>query len=136
MEQYLTDSFNPKKLLQELKNKNTEFYFAFNKKNLIGYIKLNESTAQTDIYDKASIVLERIYILKQFQGRGLGNYLLKKTIELAREKNKKYLWLGVWEKNKEAIKFYEKNGFKKFAEHDFYMGNERQNDYLYRVDII
>ena len=135
MEQYLNDAFNPKKLLQELKNKNTEFCFVYEDKTIVGYLKLNEFTAQNDINDDTSMELERIYIIKKFQGKGLGKSLLEKSVELAKQKNKKFLWLGVWKKNKKAIKFYDKNGFKKYAEHDFYMAGERQNDLLFRIQI-
>jgi len=135
MDQYLNDAFHPRKLLQELTNKNTKFYFLYADETIVGYIKLNELSAQSDIKDETSIELERIYVIKKYQGKGLGEFLLKKSIEFAREKSKKYLWLGVWKKNKKAIKFYEKNGFKKFAEHDFYMGDERQNNFLFRIQI-
>jgi ribosomal protein S18 acetylase RimI-like enzyme len=40
------------------------------------------------------------------------------------------LWLGVWEKNEPAIRFYEKNGFKKFSKHIFKLGNDEQTDLL------
>jgi len=135
MEKYLNDAFDQKKLLNELNNQNTVFYFVYKDNIIAGYIKLNEFNAQNNIYGDDSMELERIYVKKEFKGKGLGKYLLKKSTEFAKEKNKTFLWVGVWEKNKEAIEFYGKNGFRKFGERDFYMGDERQNDYLMRIEI-
>lgn len=57
-------------------------------------------------------------------------YLLNKAIEIAMEFNKKKIWLGVWEKNENAIAFYEKMGFVQTGSHSFYMGNEEQVDFI------
>ena len=50
--------------------------------------------------------------------------------KIAHDKNKKKMWLGVWEKNYNAQKFYEKDGFKRFSEHTFVVGNDKQTDYI------
>ena len=41
MNEYLKLNMNSCKLLNELKNPNTEFYFVYNKSSLLGYLKLN-----------------------------------------------------------------------------------------------
>ena len=74
MDKYLKDAFNRKKLMRELTNENTEFYFLINGKTVIGYIKLNEFNAQNEIKNEDSLELERIYVIKEFQGKGLGNF--------------------------------------------------------------
>ena len=76
-----------------------------------GYIKLNEYKAQTDIYDPRSLEIERIYVTKEFQGKGLGSALMNKAIDIAVTRKKSYVWLGVWERNHKAILFYKKKGF-------------------------
>ncbi|MEC0789915.1 GNAT family N-acetyltransferase, partial [Bacillus haynesii] len=54
---------------------------------------------------------------------GLGKYLFNKAVEIAKERNKKKIWLGVWEKNENAIAFYKKMGFVQTGAHSFYMGD-------------
>jgi len=49
----------------------------------------------------------------------------------AKELNKQTIWLGVWEKNVNAIAFYKKYGFKKVDAHSFYMGDEEQIDWIF-----
>jgi ribosomal protein S18 acetylase RimI-like enzyme len=39
---------------------------------------------------------------------------MNRCIEIAKEKDRAYIWLGVWEKNDKAIRFYERFGFKRF----------------------
>ena len=45
------------------------------------------------------------------------------------------VWLGVWEKNFKAIRFYKKYGFKKFGQHNFLLRNDLQTDYLFEIDV-
>jgi ribosomal protein S18 acetylase RimI-like enzyme len=130
IDSYLQEAFNKKKLLAELNNKNSLFYFLYAENELAGYLKINDAPAQSDINDTDSIEMERIYIKKTFKGKGLGKKLVKFSLQLAKEMKKNYVWLGVWEKNIDAISFYKKMGFKKAGRHSFRMGNELQNDLI------
>ena len=56
--------------------------------------------------------------------------MMDEAIKLANEKNKNKIWLGVWEKNMNAIAFYKKAGFEKTGSHSFFMGKEEQIDLL------
>jgi hypothetical protein len=47
---------------------------------------------------------------------------MEKCLAIANEKNKKTVWLGVWESNKRAIEFYTRWGFEKFSDHIFPLG--------------
>ncbi|AWX44609.1 putative N-acetyltransferase in pepI 3'region [Flagellimonas maritima] len=132
---YVESAFNREKLLQELSNKYSRFYFVFDEKLLVGYFKINQSKAQTDIRDIKSIELERIYVIEKYQGKSVGTWILKTVLELAKKDNKEYVWLGVWEHNKSAIRFYQKHGFRKFGTHTFFVGTDKQTDWLLRLDL-
>lgn len=136
MEAYLEGAFNADRLTKELNDKNSEFFFLYYNNQLAGYLKLNETPSQTDINDSESLEIERIYVCGEFQGAGLGRFLMDKAIEKAVERNKKYAWLGVWEKNEKAIRFYKKNGFYEIGTHTFVMGEDAQTDYVMRKDLI
>lgn len=73
--------------------------------------------------------LSAFIFVNLFKRLGLGKHLITKAIELAEEAEKETVWLGVWEHNHPAQKFYQSLGFVKTDEHDFYMGNERHTDY-------
>ena len=135
MQKYLDENLNLERLKSELENPDSEFYFIENKNKNLGYLKLNFGNAQTENFKKNYLEIERIYILKDFLGQKIGKILLNKAIEIGKKKKLEFLWLGVWEENHRAIKFYEKNGFKVFGKHKFVLGKDVQTDLLMKLNI-
>ena len=135
MTAYLAQAYNRSKLLGELKDARMQFYFLHADGRPAGYLKQNEAPSQTDINDRASLEIERIYICAALQGKGLGKYLMEQAIGMARERGKQYVWLGVWERNEKAIRFYRRNGFYTMGTHEFIMGDDRQTDHIMRRDL-
>ena len=111
MQSYLDHQLSIEQLTFELNQAGSEFYFALYMQEVIGYLKINFGDAQTELKDKQAMEIERIYVLKEFYGLGVGQMLCDYAIHLARDKDLQYVWLGVWEENHRAIRFYEKNGF-------------------------
>ncbi len=135
MQNYLNESFSIEKLETELNNTNSEFYFATFNNNVIGYLKLNYGAAQTEVKDENALEIERIYVLKEFHGKQVGQLLYNKALQIAKHTNINYLWLGVWEKNQRAISFYGKNGFVAFDKHIFKLGNDEQIDIMMKLEL-
>lgn len=134
--EYITHAFSSETLKAQLKDPDTHFYFAYDEQNvLVGYVKINQNNAQTELKEPTSIELERIYVLQQYQGKNIGSELLRKVIELAQTWKKKTLWLGVWEHNPRAIRFYQRHGFVKFGEHPYFIGKDKQTDWLMRLEL-
>ncbi|MEE1106886.1 MAG: GNAT family N-acetyltransferase [Macrococcus canis] len=130
IDEYLKNAFTNEKVLAELHNPDSFFYFIYYEDTLAGYLKLNINEAQTESFEGENLEIERIYILKQFQKKRLGKQLYDKALEVARRLSRERIWLGVWEKNSNAIAFYEQLGFNKIDQHSFYMGDEQQIDYI------
>lgn len=135
MKKYLAEGFSTEKLTAELNDKNAECYFATLDNEVIGYLKLNFGASQTELQDDKAIEIERIYVVKAFHGQKVGQLLYDKAIEIALKNNADYVWLGVWEENKRAIKFYEKNGFVAFDRHIFKLGNDEQTDIMMKLKL-
>lgn len=135
MAQYLNEQFSTDKLTKELKNKNSEFYFVRQGSRVIGYLKVNFGRAQTELKEEKSVEIERIYVLREFQGKHAGQLLYQQAIQIAKQKNADYIWLGVWEKNERAIDFYKKNGFVEFDKHIFKLGNDKQTDIMMKQQL-
>ena len=133
---YLDSAFGKQAVTDELNNENSSFYFVYYGDDLAGYFKLNRGPAQTDIKDDGSLEIERIYVLKEYQGKKIGQWMISRIKEIARNEQATYLWLGVWEVNKDAIRFYQSSGFQKFGEHPYYIGKDKQTDWLMRHDIV
>lgn len=134
-QKYLNESFDPEKVLKEITNPDSEFYLAESDKKVIGYLKINFDKAQSDVNDPNSLEIERIYVYKEFHGKGIGKILFDKALEIATINNFKYIWLGVWEYNHRAISFYKKHGFIEFDKHVFRYGNDDQTDLLMKLEL-
>ncbi|WP_234648883.1 GNAT family N-acetyltransferase [Dyadobacter sp. CY356] len=136
IQHYLQTGFTDMKLLEEIANPGSAFYFAKLNNSPIGYLKLNFGNAQTELKDSEALEIERIYVLKEFQGQKAGQFLFTEALKIARNHGLKYIWLGVWEKNEKAIKFYEKNGFVAFDKHSFVLGSDIQTDVMMKLSLI
>tara|TARA_A100000171_G_scaffold52718_1_gene72552 strand:+ start:4568 stop:5092 length:525 start_codon:yes stop_codon:yes gene_type:complete len=135
MRNYLEEGFSKEKLTSELKNKDSEFYFAILKDEVIGYLKVNFGESQTELKDSKALEIERIYVSKEFHGKSVGQILYDKAIEIAKQKGSEYVWLGVWEENPRAISFYKKNGFVEFDKHIFRLGDDEQTDIMMKMKL-
>ncbi|WP_421940112.1 GNAT family N-acetyltransferase [Pedobacter sp.] len=132
MQEYLSTSFSDKKIKTELANKESQFFIAWDNDLPVGYLKINTGNAQTELLGPDALEIERIYVKATHQGKKIGQLLFDKALEVARQKQKKTVWLGVWEENLKAIRFYEKNGFVAFDKHIFHLGDEAQTDIMMR----
>ena len=130
MNHYLEVNLSIDQLTLEFCNPSTSFYFAKNCNEILAYIKLNEAKAQTEKRDIPSMEIERIYVRKEYQNRGVGQFLLDKSIQITKDKQLKLIWLGVWEHNVSALRFYERNQFQFFGKHSFILGSDEQTDLL------
>lgn len=135
MKKYLEEGFSDEKLTAELNNPDSEFYFACQENDVIGYLKINHGQSQTELKDETAMEIERIYVLNDFHGKNVGQVLYQKAIDIAKEKNADYVWLGVWEENPRAINFYKKNGFVEFDKHIFVLGDDEQTDIMMRLEL-
>jgi len=135
MKSYLESGFSTDKLTTELNSKTSEFYFAKLDNVVIGYLKLNFGQSQTELKDEKALEIERIYVLKEFHGKKIGQILYDKALEVAKDRKADYVWLGVWEENPRAISFYRKNGFVEFDKHIFVLGDDEQTDILMKLEL-
>ena len=135
MEDYNARCFNEQVLKKELRDPESWWYFIEYDHQIAGYLKVNVGAAQTEMQDENGFEVERIYVRKDFYGKGVGAALMEHAIQKGRRLRKKYLWLGVHEKNFRALGFYAKFGFREFDDHIFMMGKEPQRDLLMRIDL-
>jgi len=96
MVKYLEENLSLEQLLSELNDSNAAFYLALNNNDVVGYLKLNTGVAQTELKDNQSLEIERIYVLKAFHGKNIGQLLFEKAIQEAKKIHVTYVWLGVW----------------------------------------
>jgi ribosomal protein S18 acetylase RimI-like enzyme len=130
MMRYVEEEFSLDKLEAEVEDKNSKFYFAKLGSQVVGYLKVNIGDAQTEKIKANTLEIQRIYVLKQYQVKGIGKSLYEQAIKIAKENKVDFVWLGVWEENPKAIRFYEKLGFEAFDKHVFKLGEDLQTDIM------
>lgn len=136
MKKFLTETYDPKRLTAELQDPDSITFLAYEGDTVLGYLKLNRGAAQTEEGFANSLEIQRIYVAKEAKGQGVGSHFMDLAEMQAKKWNLSYLWLGVWEHNPKAIRFYENKGFSKFSEHVFVVGDDRQTDWLMRKDLV
>jgi len=131
MQSFLESYFNLKQVQSELSNEDDFYFLAEVEGKVAGYLRFMEDYANFSLMKQwKSLELKRIYVSKGYQGRGVAQQLMDHILKFAKENNYGVVWLGVWEHNLRAQKFYEKYGFINSGyTHDFPIGNTPQTDY-------
>jgi ribosomal protein S18 acetylase RimI-like enzyme len=135
MKKYMDDSFSTEKMTAQLNDLFSEWYIASIDQQPVGYLKLNFGSSQTELKDIHAVEIERIYVLKAFHGKKIGQQLFDTALTIAQNKNAPYLWLGVWEHNQSALAFYTKNRLVPFDKHLFMLGEDKQTDILMKREL-
>ena len=135
MERYVEEDMTAEKFADELSREGSVFFAAEDNGNILGYIKINEGSEQTEKMPDGWMEIQRLYAAADSAGVGVGSALMTRAFGYAREKGAEKLWLGVWEHNENAKRFYRNRGFGFFGSHDFFVGTDRQTDLLMSADV-
>ena len=127
VQHYIDSHFNRSILLKELNHPDTHLKKLLVDNQLAGYTKLVLNSSHSFTHSDPIAKFERLYLLKEFYGLGIGKKVLDHTINTAIINDQKALWLFVWTENIRAFKFYQKNGFKIIGKHDFKISENHSN---------
>lgn len=130
MRVYMDEAFAPATLRSELADAATIFLVAEVDGETAGYAKLKLDAIEDGVTGERPIELCRLYALDKFIGKGVGKSLMLEFFGIAADTNRDVAWLGVWEFNYRAQRFYEKFGFSKCGEHVFQLASDAQTDWL------
>lgn len=132
---YMRQAFNIEQIKTELSDEKNIFLLAEIGGELAGYSKLILDNIEQGITASAPIELSRLYSQQKFLGKGVGQTLMDACFDRGRQENCDVMWLGVWEFNPRAQRFYEKNGFRVVGSHTFLLGSDPQTDLLMQKEI-
>ena len=136
MEGFLDEFYSEAALGKELVDEEMFFFFAEADGVPVAYLQFKETYDNfPEIKKWKALELKRIYVLSEFQGKGIAQKLMDFFLNFAAEEKYEAVWLGVWEHNVRAQKFYEKYGFADSGHtHDFPIGNTPQTDkWLWKI---
>ena len=136
LQKYMNEAFELKKLQEDIEaNKINTFFIAFIDQVATGYLKLRRDRTYDEFKNQRVIEIERLYVLKEGQGKKIGKELMDECVKVAIAGNYKWIWLGVAVDNIKAINFYMKYGFNIFGEKIFKLGEALDTDYLMKKEI-
>lgn len=135
MAAYRASAFAPHIQAAELAAPLTTFLIAEVEGCPSGYAMLHRGEVPDCIVGDSPIEVVRLYVVREWLGKGVGEALMRELITVARDLGAKTMWLGVWERNQRARAFYRKWGFREVGDHIFMLGTDAQTDILMQKEI-
>lgn len=132
---YMQKAFSSEQIEAELSDPNSIFLIAEIDGAVAGYARLIHGSTEHGITATRPIELNRLYSHEKFLGKGVGQRLMDACFERSKIEGCDVMWLGVWEYNPRAQRFYEKNGFLEVGKHTFQLGSDPQTDLLMQRDL-
>jgi GNAT superfamily N-acetyltransferase len=132
---YMRQAFNIEQITTELSEPDSVFLIAEMEGKPAGYAKLITGSIEDGITATRPIELSRLYSHQEYLGKGVGQDLMDECFAFARANGHDVMWLGVWEYNPRARRFYEKNGFRFVGRHTFLLGSDPQTDLLMQKEL-
>ena len=130
MKLFLESNFRESSLNEEMKEEGAVFFLAYWGEKPVGFTKLRRGHEPKELIADKPLEIERIYVDGQYLDKKIGSALMTHNIEYGKKEGFDVVWLGVWEHNSGAIRFYERWGFSVFGSHVFFLGADPQTDLL------
>ena len=128
---YVAEHFNRQATSECIGDPATVTFLAEVNSELAGYAQLRQSDAPSCVTGPAPLELARLYVGKGFIGQGYGAALMFAAHSEARRLSAQTLWLGVYERNIRAVRFYEQFSFVKVGDKEFWLGDQLYIDHIY-----
>ena len=132
---YMRQAFNIDQITAELGDPRSIFLIAEVDSKPAGYAKLVKDYIEPGVSAERPVELNRLYSHQEYLGKGVGQNLMDACFRRARDEGRDVMWLGVWEYNPRAQRFYEKNGFRVVGRHTFRLGSDPQTDLLMQIEL-
>lgn len=127
IDDYIARNFNAKQIQHEIQDPNNQIYVLVYEQKIVGFSKVMLDFANENIAEKNVTKMERIYLLQEYYGLGLGQRLFEFNVALAKKQGQVGMWLHVWIENRRAIQFYRKMGMLSVGSYDFPVSQDHTN---------
>ncbi len=128
LDAYLSEAFTVPRQEAELTDPRCVYLLAESGNAVAGFALVRIGSTDPAVTSAAPVEIQRFYVDGAFHGTGLAAQLMARVHQVARERGGETIWLGVWEHNPRAIRFYEKHGFRDVGSHPFLLGQDLQTD--------
>ena len=125
---YMAAAFGESVQREELEDESSTVFLAERDGEAVGYIMLREGRTPSCVASGDALEIARLYTRKATLGTGVGATLMQRALAEAAGRGKDVVWLGVWERNARAIRFYEEWDFHPTGTQPFLLGTDLQTD--------
>jgi GNAT superfamily N-acetyltransferase len=125
---HLATAFGSEIQQRELADPAITYFIAELRGRTAGYAQVREGDAPVCVAGPAPVEVRRFYVVNDFHGTGIAQALMDACAAEARQRGGRTLWLGVWDQNPRAIRFYTKWGFEDVGGQTFLLGDDPQQD--------
>lgn len=135
LEDYLDYTYGVDKITNSVVKSNNRYFIATVDGSPAGFAKVKEHSLNEQFDSVFQAELQKLYVLKKFQGRGIGDKLMQQVIRFVEALEKECLWLDTHINNERGIRFYQKHGFRISGKYQFTIGSQTFNYYLMSVPV-
>ena len=128
LEAYIARAFRTGQIASELADPAVTFLLVYAGDKPVGYAKLKTGHVPESVQGAKPLEIERLYVDQSLIGKGVGRALIDQCMAEALARGYRTVWLGVWERNTRAIKFYRKYGFVETGDKPYVIGSDVQRD--------
>lgn len=136
LQSYLNYTYQVNKIRRSIEKENNIFLIAHANNQPAGFVKLKKFSLNPQLESVAQMELQKIYVLSDFHGTGVGSALMEAAMEKVNLVKPDLLWLDVHVANARAIRFYEKNGFRIVGKHEFIIGTQTFHYHLMSLPVL
>lgn len=110
LESFFALAYTPEHFRSVLQDKNAIIWLLEQDSHAVGYLMYFRRKRLPGQPEEGGYV-NRIYLLEECMGKGLGGQLLSQAFDQARRDECPYVWLESMQSSTQSIRFYQKNGF-------------------------
>ncbi len=133
---FLEQAYSEEAVCADLTNANRLYHVAEVAGEMVGYCKLGfEASLDYDFGGRRGMELKQLYLLPSQHGSGLGTTFMNWTLEQAKARGTEIIILSVWSGNEGAQRFYQRHGFRYLRDTIFMVGNHRDDEFLYGLEL-
>ncbi len=130
MDQHCSQTYSVQIQKREILHPNIDTFVCEFENELIAFAQLFWQEAPSCVQAIKPVEIRRFYLDSAWHGQGIADALMNQVLEHVTSKHADQIWLGVWEHNPKAQRFYQKMGFLEVGDHVFQLGSDPQRDLI------
>jgi ribosomal protein S18 acetylase RimI-like enzyme len=127
--------YSVSRIREEISDVKNIFWIVFSDELPVGFAKLSLDLKHPISEENNTCKLLRLYILNDFIALKIGSKLQEIILKKATDLQYQCIWLSAYYKNKKAINFYKKYGFKEVGKMDFFVGETNYPNLIFAKDL-